>query len=268
MFEGVKNLKFRVTIGVLESSSCKWKLVALRVRLFVTLLGSFVHGILQARILELVAMPSSRGSSRPRDQTCISGTGRQIPYHMSHQGPDPQNQRPQKLPFPATFIGLLTEVKVENWEMNSVYTPVTKDQHQNMRLASVPFKTGTHETVGQRTKGPGWGRSALSVIFVTQPDISLIKSQTILFGRRGCEMCHSADSCALDTVLPRLWAWAGGSGGLGQPATGVLLAPPATSSVREHPELPVYLMCAAWDYEKLLSTLKIIFSRPHRSFFK
>ena len=33
--------------------------------------GSSVHGILQARILEWVAMPSSRGSSRPRDQTCI-----------------------------------------------------------------------------------------------------------------------------------------------------------------------------------------------------
>ena len=31
--------------------------------------GSSVHGILQARILEWVAMPSSRGSSWPRDQT-------------------------------------------------------------------------------------------------------------------------------------------------------------------------------------------------------
>ena len=29
-------------------------------------------GILQARILEWVAMPSSGGSSRPRDQTCVS----------------------------------------------------------------------------------------------------------------------------------------------------------------------------------------------------
>ena len=29
--------------------------------------GSSVHWILQARILEWVAMPSSRGSSRPRD---------------------------------------------------------------------------------------------------------------------------------------------------------------------------------------------------------
>ena len=31
--------------------------------------GSSVHGILQARILEWVAMPSSRGSSQPRYQT-------------------------------------------------------------------------------------------------------------------------------------------------------------------------------------------------------
>jgi len=29
-------------------------------------------GILQARILEWVAMPSSRGSSQPRDQTQVS----------------------------------------------------------------------------------------------------------------------------------------------------------------------------------------------------
>ena len=34
--------------------------------------GFSVHGILQARILKLVAMPSSRGSSRSRDQTRIS----------------------------------------------------------------------------------------------------------------------------------------------------------------------------------------------------
>ena len=34
--------------------------------------GSFAHGILQARILEWVAVPSSRGSSRPRDWTWVS----------------------------------------------------------------------------------------------------------------------------------------------------------------------------------------------------
>ena len=37
-----------------------------------SLSGSSVHGILQARILEWVAMPSSRGSSQPKDQTQVS----------------------------------------------------------------------------------------------------------------------------------------------------------------------------------------------------
>ena len=39
-------------------------------------LGSSVHGILQARILEWVAIPFSRESDRPRDWTqvsCIAG---------------------------------------------------------------------------------------------------------------------------------------------------------------------------------------------------
>ena len=34
--------------------------------------GSSVHGIFQVRILECVAIYFSRGSSRPRNQTCIS----------------------------------------------------------------------------------------------------------------------------------------------------------------------------------------------------
>ena len=34
--------------------------------------GSSVHGILQARILEWVAIPFPRASSRPRDWTCVS----------------------------------------------------------------------------------------------------------------------------------------------------------------------------------------------------
>ena len=37
-----------------------------------SLQGSFVHGILQARIQEWVVMPSSRGSSWPRDLTPVS----------------------------------------------------------------------------------------------------------------------------------------------------------------------------------------------------
>ena len=43
--------------------------------------GSSVHGVSQARILGWVAVYSSRGSSRPRDQIHISCTGRLIRYH-------------------------------------------------------------------------------------------------------------------------------------------------------------------------------------------
>ena len=43
--------------------------------------GSSVQGVFQASILERVAIPFSRGSSQPRDQTCISCIGRWIFYH-------------------------------------------------------------------------------------------------------------------------------------------------------------------------------------------
>ena len=48
--------------------------------------GSFVHGILQARILEWVAIAFSRGSSQPRGRTrvsCVSCIGRPILYHCT-----------------------------------------------------------------------------------------------------------------------------------------------------------------------------------------
>ena len=45
--------------------------------------GSSVHGILQARILEWVAISSSRESSWPRDWTLISCTGKRILYHWT-----------------------------------------------------------------------------------------------------------------------------------------------------------------------------------------
>ena len=34
--------------------------------------GSSVHGILQAKVLEWVAISFSRGSSQPKDRTCVS----------------------------------------------------------------------------------------------------------------------------------------------------------------------------------------------------
>ena len=55
-----------------QSVSCTW----LCDPMDCSLLSSSVHGFLQARILEWVAIPSSRGSSQPRGRTwvsCIAG---------------------------------------------------------------------------------------------------------------------------------------------------------------------------------------------------
>ena len=63
----------------------RWKKLKMKVKVLVTQScptlcdpmhcnppGSYVHGILQARILEWVAIPFSRGSSHMRDQTQVS----------------------------------------------------------------------------------------------------------------------------------------------------------------------------------------------------
>ena len=47
--------------------------------------GSSVHGILQARILEWIAISFSRGSSPPRDWTRVSCIARQILYRLSYR---------------------------------------------------------------------------------------------------------------------------------------------------------------------------------------
>ena len=49
-------------------------------------LGSSVHEIFQARILEGVAISFSRGSSQPRDQTRCPSHCRQILYQLSYKG--------------------------------------------------------------------------------------------------------------------------------------------------------------------------------------
>ena len=57
--------------------------------------SSSVHGILQARILEWVAAPSSRGSSRPGDRTHISSIsciGRRVLYHQRHREAHQRNK--------------------------------------------------------------------------------------------------------------------------------------------------------------------------------
>ena len=59
-------------------------LVSSTQRIPLSLPGSSVHGILQARTLEWVAVPFSTVSSQARDRTCdssVSGIGRRVLYH-------------------------------------------------------------------------------------------------------------------------------------------------------------------------------------------
>ena len=67
--------------------------------------GSSVHGILQARIVELIAIPSSRGSFQLRDQTHISYlpcTGKWILYHHATRETQLLNI-PKHETFPPSF---------------------------------------------------------------------------------------------------------------------------------------------------------------------
>ena len=77
--------------------------------------GSSVHGIFQARILEWVAISSSRGSSQPRNQTQILHC-RQILYHVRYPG---KNQIPYDYTVEVTNrfkeLDLVDRVPEELW---------------------------------------------------------------------------------------------------------------------------------------------------------
>ena len=67
--------------------------------------GSSVHGVFQARILEWIAVPSSRRSSQSGDGNCIfcvSCIGRQVLYQWHHL------RSPPTFTTPAKYVQLLT----------------------------------------------------------------------------------------------------------------------------------------------------------------
>ena len=71
---------------ILYGLKVKWKVKVLVAQVSLTLCnlmnyslwGSSLHGILQARILEWVAISSSRAFSQPRNQTRVSGTAGRV----------------------------------------------------------------------------------------------------------------------------------------------------------------------------------------------
>ena len=86
-----------VPISSMHACSCFSRVrLCVTLSLYCSLPGSSGHRILQARMLEWTATPSSRGTSLPLDQThvsYVSCNGRQIVYHYHHLGyPTPECQ--------------------------------------------------------------------------------------------------------------------------------------------------------------------------------
>ena len=82
----------------LEKGMCMQVWVLNCVQLFVTpwkscLADSSVHWNFQARILEWVAISYFRGSSWPRDCTCVSFIGRQICYPCANRATNRKRQK-------------------------------------------------------------------------------------------------------------------------------------------------------------------------------
>ena len=81
-----------------------------------------VHGILQARILEWVAFPFSRGSSQPRDQTQVSPHCSQILYQLRHKR-NPGILEP--IPSPAKIKHREQTLKAAREKQQIAYTGVS-----------------------------------------------------------------------------------------------------------------------------------------------
>ena len=97
-----------LVVWIYKNPQEKWKCQSLsHDRLFVTPWtppGSSVHGILQARILEWVAMPFSRGSSQP-----------------TQQWQDDSTENEQKIQTDNSQKKLYTRIIISNWKKHSTH---------------------------------------------------------------------------------------------------------------------------------------------------
>ena len=98
--------------------------------------GTSAHGILQARILEWIAMPSSRGSSQPRDWTW-SPASRQLLYHL---GSPSQSYIYTYIPFLLNFLPIwVTTVWIEFPVLYSRFSLVIYFIHSTVYMGLCEF---------------------------------------------------------------------------------------------------------------------------------
>ena len=102
-----------------------------------SLSGSYVHGILQARILEWVAISFSRGSSQLRDGNYVSCIGRQILYHWAIWQNTYNNSSNRNLYFKRIFLFQCYTFISGNdiWLNVEAQGPTRQGQEQLLKLA-------------------------------------------------------------------------------------------------------------------------------------
>ena len=127
-------------------------------------LGSSVPGILQARILEWVAIPFSRGSSQPRDRTQVSHTAGGFFFLSAEPQGKPKNTGVGRLSllqqiFPTQELnrGLL-QLQAILYQLSYQGSPVYPENITFHRLRVQSYKTipyQAHPTLQIPTTSPG-----------------------------------------------------------------------------------------------------------------
>ena len=167
--------------------------------------GSSVHGILQSRILELIAISSSRGSSQPRDWTHIS-------YYLLHWQAGSLPLVPCRKPPPLSRDKLIDKSYVSSLLITCMHThthththklilqreqinskkkkaPVSKENNRKHTTVTDPYQASCGRQELWRPPRPGNRvSSSLTAWFYTLVWTSLI-------------------SWALDFVLLQTFAW-------------------------------------------------------------
>ena len=126
--------------------------------------GSSVHGVLQARTLQWVAYPFSRGSSQPRNQTRVSCICRQILYQLSYKGS-------LKVSTDGTYINIIKaryDKPIENTILNDEKKSISSRIRNKTRVPTLPvlfnillevLATAVREKKEINKRNPDWKRS-------------------------------------------------------------------------------------------------------------
>ena len=98
--------------------------------------GSSIHGILQARVLEWVAISFSRGSSWPRDWTWVSSIAGRCFYHLSHQGSPKRRLRAKEL----TLSNCAVEDLIVPWTAKKSKQSILRETNPEHSLEGLMLK--------------------------------------------------------------------------------------------------------------------------------